>query len=58
MSSDLYKIDAEEIRKGEYKMSPFKIEKSNVQEQITEYILAKPKEGQIKDLVHFVLKTN
>ncbi|MDN3677669.1 DEAD/DEAH box helicase family protein [Flavobacterium paronense] len=56
MSSDLYKIDAEEIRKGEYKMSPFKIEKSNVQEQITEYILAKPKEGQIKDLVHFVLK--
>ena len=23
---------------------------------MTEYILAKPKEGQIKDLAHFVLK--
>ncbi|WP_418262110.1 DEAD/DEAH box helicase [Flavobacterium faecale] len=56
ISSELYKIDTEEIGKGEYKMSPFKIENNLVQEQITNYILAKPKEGQIKDLVHFVVK--
>lgn len=56
ISSDLYKIDTEEIGNGEYKMSPFKIENNSVQEQITNYILAKPKEGQIKDLVHFVVK--
>lgn len=56
ISSDLYKIDTEEIKKGEYKMAPYKIENNSVQEQITQYILAKPKDGQIKDLVHFVLK--
>jgi type III restriction enzyme len=56
ISSELYKIDTEEISSGEYKMSPFKIENNSVQEQITQYILAKPKEGQIKDLAHFVIK--
>jgi type III restriction enzyme len=56
ISSELYKIDTEEISNGEYKMSPFKIENNSVQEQITNYILAKPKEGQIKDLAHFVVK--
>ena len=56
ISSDLYKIDTEEISKGEYKMSPFKIEDISVQEQISSYILAKPREGQIKDLAYFVLK--
>jgi type III restriction enzyme len=56
ISSELYKIDTEEISSGEYKMSPFKIENNSVQEQITQYILAKPKEGQIKDLAHFVVK--
>jgi type III restriction enzyme len=56
ISSELYKIDTEEISNGEYKMSPFKIENNSVQEQITNYILAKPKEGQIKDLAYFVVK--
>lgn len=56
ISSELYKIDAEEISNGEYKMSPFKIENYSVQDQITNYILAKPKEGQIKDLAYFVVK--
>ncbi|SHL33141.1 DEAD/DEAH box helicase [Flavobacterium xanthum] len=56
ISSELYKIDTEEIGNGEYKMFPFKIENNSMQEQITNYILAKPKEGQIKDLVHFVVK--
>ncbi|MEJ5993592.1 DEAD/DEAH box helicase family protein [Pedobacter sp. Du54] len=55
VSSDLYKIDTEEISEGEYKMSPFKIE-GDVQQQITDYILAKPREGQIKDLTYFVIK--
>ena len=56
VSSDLYKIDTEEIGNGEYKMSPFKIDDNSVQEKISNYILAKPKEGQIKDFVHFVVK--
>jgi len=55
-SSDLYKVDTEETSAGEYKMSSFKIENSMVQEQITELILAKPKEGQVKDLAYFVFK--
>jgi type III restriction enzyme len=56
VSSELYKIDTEEIGNGEYKMSPFKIDDNSVQEKISSYILAKPKEGQIKDFVHFVVK--
>ena len=56
IASDLYKIDTEEISKGEYKMSPFKIEDISVQEQISSYILAKPREGQIKDLAYFVIR--
>ena len=55
ISSDLYKIDTEKTNDGGYKMVSFKIE-NVVQEKMTEYILAKPKEGQIKDLAHFVLK--
>lgn len=56
ISAELYKVDIEKIKENEYKMSPFKIENNSLQEQITSFILAKPKEGQIKDLVHYVLK--
>lgn len=54
--SDLYKIDAEETRKGEYRMSSYKFENPLVQEQVSEYILSKPKEGQVKDLMQIVVK--
>ncbi len=54
--SDLYKIDAEETKKGDYRMSSYKFENPMVQEQVSEYILAKPKEGQVKDLMHLVVK--
>ncbi|MDQ7948148.1 MAG: DEAD/DEAH box helicase family protein [Pedobacter sp.] len=54
-SSELYKVDAEEIGKGEYKMSPYKIDKA-YQADLVDYFLAKPKEGQIKDLAVFIAK--
>lgn len=54
-TSDLYRVDLEELGKGEYKMTPFKIDLA-YQKDITDYILAKPKNGQIKDLAHFVTK--
>jgi type III restriction enzyme len=56
ISSELYKIDAEEIGKGAYKMSPFKIENNIIQEQLAAYILAKPIESQIKDIAYQVVK--
>ncbi|WP_291150353.1 DEAD/DEAH box helicase [Flavobacterium sp. UBA7680] len=54
--SELYKIDTEEIRNGEYRMSSYKFENPQLQEQVAEYILAKPKEGQVKDIMHRVVK--
>lgn len=54
--SDLYKIDAEETKKGDFRMSSYKFENPMVQEQLSEYILSKPKEGQVKDLMHLVVK--
>ena len=55
VSAELYKIDTEKTNNDGYKMVSYKIENS-LQEQVSEYILAKPKEGQIKDLAHFVVK--
>lgn len=54
--SDLYKIDAEETKKGEYRMSAYKFENPLAQEQASAYMLSKPKEGQVKDLMHIVVK--
>lgn len=56
ISSELYKIDIEQTSSDEYKMSPFKIENSPVHEQLIEYILAKPRESQIKDITHQVIQ--
>jgi type III restriction enzyme len=56
ISSDLYKIDLEEAKKNEYRPSFTKIEDSLVKDPIAEYILAKPKENQIKDITHQMMK--
>lgn len=56
ISSDLYKIDLEESNKNEYRPSFTKIEDFSVKEPITEYILAKPKDDQIKDITHQLMQ--
>ena len=52
ITSDLYKVDIEQIKKDEYAPRFTKIEDLQVKDPIVEYILAKPKEGQIKDIAH------
>jgi len=52
IDSDLYKVDVEEIAKGEYSPRYTKIEDMQVKDPIVDYILAKPKENQIKDIAH------
>src|SRR5699024_12727496 len=56
ISSDLYKIDLEEAKKDEFRPSFTKIEDSMVKDPIAEYILAKPKENQITDITHQMMK--
>ena len=52
LSADLYKVDIEELNKDEYVPRWTKIEDSTVKDPIIDYILAKPKENQIKDIAH------
>jgi type III restriction enzyme len=52
ITSDLYKVDIEQIKKDEYAPRFTKIEDMQVKDPIVDYILAKPKEGQIKDISH------
>lgn len=52
IDSDLYKVDVEEISKGEYSPRFTKIEDIQVKDPIVDYILAKPKENQIKDIAY------
>nr|WP_315251720.1 DEAD/DEAH box helicase family protein [uncultured Flavobacterium sp.] len=54
ISSDLYKIDTENTNDGGYKMVSLKVDA--FKESITEYILAKPKESQIKDIAYQIVK--
>jgi type III restriction enzyme len=56
ISLDLYKIDIEQTSSDESKMSLYKIENSSVHDQLIEYILAKPRENQIKDITHQVIQ--
>jgi len=55
VSSDLYKIDLQETRKNEYTPSFTKIEERMFKEPLVDYILAKPKESQLKDLSELVI---
>jgi type III restriction enzyme len=52
LSSDLYKVDIEELNKDEYVPRWTKIEDARIKDPIIEHILAKPKEFQIKDIAH------
>ncbi len=53
ISSDLFKIDIE--KENEYRPAFTKIEDETVKDPIADYILAKPKEGQITDIVHQIM---
>ncbi|HNW99342.1 MAG TPA: restriction endonuclease, partial [Bacteroidales bacterium] len=52
ITSDLYKVDIEQIKNDEYAPRFTKIEDQVVKDPVIDYILAKPKEGQIKDISH------
>ncbi len=56
INSDLYKVDIEQIKTNEYTPRFTKIEDQVVRDPITEYILAKPKENQVKDIAHQIVK--
>lgn len=56
IASELYKIDLEESKKDEYRPSFTKIEDKLIKDPITDYILAKPKDKQIKDISYQILK--
>ena len=56
ISSDLYKVDLEESSKDEFVPKFTKIEDSMVKDPIADYILAKPKDGQIIDITHQIMK--
>ncbi len=55
VSSDLYKVDLQETRKNEFTPSFTKIEDRIFKEPLVEYILAKPKESQLKDLSELII---
>jgi type III restriction enzyme len=55
MSSDLYKVDIEETKKDQYAVRIVKVEDQQVKDPVVEYILAKPKENQIKDIAHQIV---
>jgi len=55
-TAELYKIDIDQIENDEYDARFTKIEDMAVKEPIVEYILAKPKEGQVKDIAHQLVK--
>jgi type III restriction enzyme len=50
--SDLYKIDIEQTSKDQYAPRFSKFENQNFKSSIAEFILAKPRESQIKDIAH------
>ena len=52
IQSELYKVDIQESRKDEYTPSFAKIEDLTLSEPFLDYILAKPKDKQIKDIVY------
>lgn len=57
-SSELYKIDLEQMAADNFRMSPFKIENANDQfySRLIGSILAKPRESQLKDIAYQVIR--
>ncbi|TPE41503.1 DEAD/DEAH box helicase [Pontibacter mangrovi] len=56
ISSDMYKVDLHEAKKDDFTPSFAKIEQQQVKDPIAEYILAKPKESQVKDIGHQIMQ--
>lgn len=56
IASDLYKIDIEKVGKDEYSPRFTKIDGAGVKDPLVDYILAKPKEGQVKDIGHQIIQ--
>ncbi len=57
INSDLYKVDIDKIGNDEYDARFTKIEDITLKDPIVEYILAKPQEGQVKDIAHQLVQT-
>lgn len=56
VSADMYKVDIEEVKKDQYSPRFRKIEDDLLREPIAQYILAKPREGQVKDITDQLVK--
>lgn len=56
ISSDLYKVDIEQMSKDEYTPRFTKIEDLQLKDPMIDIILAKPKEGQVKDIAHQLIQ--
>ncbi|MGV3685102.1 MAG: DEAD/DEAH box helicase [Daejeonella sp.] len=55
IKSDLYKVDLEEVRTGEYSPKFIQIDDAAVKEPLVDYILAKPQQEQIKDIANVMV---
>ncbi len=56
ITSDLYKVDIQETEKDQYTARFTKFEDQQVKDPFVEYILAKPKENQVKDVAHHIVQ--
>ena len=56
ISSDLYKVDLTQTTRDDYTPDWVKIEESNEKDPIVEYILAKPKDIQIRNITHQIMQ--
>jgi type III restriction enzyme len=57
IQSDLYKVDIQEAKKNEYTPSFMKIEDLMVREPLVDYILAKPKDKQVREIAYQLMGT-
>ncbi|MBL4587203.1 MAG: DEAD/DEAH box helicase family protein, partial [Flavobacteriales bacterium] len=55
VSSDLYKVDIEELQANESAPRYVKIEDDLIKDKIIDIILAKPQEDQVKDIAHQII---
>ncbi len=56
IESDLYKVDIEQIRNDEYAPRFTKIEDVQFRDPIIDYILARPRDKQVKDIAHQIVQ--
>ena len=57
IASDLYKVDIEQTGKSEYDARFTKIEGWLANEPVVDYILARPKDNQVKNIAHQLIQT-